>query len=135
MTEKDHINPDHYKYLPLGFELECIEYTRHAGFCQGNACKYIYRAGMKDVTSQELNKILWYNRDNIEKGGLIADFREEHPDLLAKVDRTVSPRAEIFWRILATDFAGAVSLVTELERAGAEDLDEWPDLTAISPVD
>lgn len=135
MTEKDHINPNHYKYLPPGFQMECIEYTRHAGFCQGNGGKYIYRTGMKDDVAQELKKILWYNNDIIEKGGLTVDFRDEHPDILAKVDRTASPRAEIFWRILATDFVGAVTLVTELLEQGATSLDEWPDLHGNAPVD
>jgi hypothetical protein len=57
-TEKDHINPGHYREHPSG--VECIQITEHMNFNLGNAMKYIWRAGMKDATEQELQKAKWY---------------------------------------------------------------------------
>lgn len=59
----DPINPNHYK---IG-GIETIDYlqskmTREefAGYCRGNALKYISRAGRKDATVQEIGKAIWY---------------------------------------------------------------------------
>lgn len=55
---KDAVNPDHYKSHPSG--IECIQVTEHMSFNLGNAIKYIWRAGLKDATKQDLEKAKWY---------------------------------------------------------------------------
>jgi len=59
----DAVNPDHYK---IG-GIETIDYLRakltpeeFAGYCRGNALKYISRAGHKDNADQDLAKARWY---------------------------------------------------------------------------
>ena len=59
----DMINPDHYKVGGI----ETIDYIQaklspeeFAGYCRGNALKYISRAGHKDATAQEVGKAIWY---------------------------------------------------------------------------
>lgn len=56
-------HPDHYKVGGI----ETIDYIQaklspeeFAGYCRGNALKYISRAGHKDVTAQEIGKAIWY---------------------------------------------------------------------------
>lgn len=58
-------HPPHYLAHPSG--IECIEVTRHFNFNLGNAIKYIWRAGKKDSTIQELEKAIWYLKDEINK--------------------------------------------------------------------
>ena len=51
----DPINhPPHYTTIPEGFEAECIEYARHMMYAQGAAFKYLYRAGSKGDTIEDL---------------------------------------------------------------------------------
>ena len=59
----DAINPDHYK---IG-GIESIDYMQakmtpeeFAGFCKGNALKYISRAGHKGDAAEDLRKARWY---------------------------------------------------------------------------
>lgn len=56
-------HPDHYK---IG-GIETIDYIQakmtpeeFAGYCRGNALKYISRAGYKDATAQDVSKAIWY---------------------------------------------------------------------------
>lgn len=58
-------NPPHYTSHPSG--VECIQITRHMGFNLGNAIKYIWRADLKDNAIQDLEKSLFYIRDEIER--------------------------------------------------------------------
>jgi hypothetical protein len=58
MIQDDAVNPDHYKKHASG--VECIQVTEHMNFCLGNAIKYIWRAGKKDDTVQDLEKAKWY---------------------------------------------------------------------------
>ena len=60
---KDMVNPDHYKVGGI----ETIEYLQaklskeeFAGYCRGNALKYLSRAGHKDDAAQEYRKAIWY---------------------------------------------------------------------------
>ena len=62
-TEKDHINPIHYKQ----YHMEVIEMMvkiwgreKVADYCMMNAFKYRMRAGNKDDVSQDLAKEQWY---------------------------------------------------------------------------
>ena len=59
----DAVNPDHYK----AGGIETIDYLQaklspaeFAGYCRGNAMKYISRAGRKDDVVQEVRKAIWY---------------------------------------------------------------------------
>lgn len=50
-------NPPHYKDAS---GIECIEVTKHMQFCGGNCFKYLYRAGKKGSTVEDLKKAAWY---------------------------------------------------------------------------
>lgn len=59
----DAVNPDHYKVGGM----ETIDYLQaklspeeFAGYCRGNALKYLSRVGHKDATAQEIGKAIWY---------------------------------------------------------------------------
>lgn len=58
-------NPAHYKNHPSG--VECIEITRHMNFNLGNALKYIWRADLKNDAIEDLEKAVWYLKDEINK--------------------------------------------------------------------
>jgi hypothetical protein len=40
--------------------VECIQVTEHLNFCIGNAIKYLWRAGLKGATVEDLKKARWY---------------------------------------------------------------------------
>lgn len=62
--ELDLVNhPPHYTSHPSG--IECIEITRHMGFNLGNAFKYIWRADLKGQSIQDLEKAIFYLKDEI----------------------------------------------------------------------
>lgn len=70
MTDHDPVNhPTHYaseaKCSGCGESIECIDVVRHMSFDQGNAMKYLWRAGKKDATVQDLRKAIWYIEDMI----------------------------------------------------------------------
>lgn len=87
---KDMINPSHYKTYPAGLDAECIEYTRHMPFSQGNAFKYLYRAGSKGDPAEDLAKCAWYVRDAVEHAHYIrADLTPGFP----RINSNTSNRA------------------------------------------
>ena len=58
-------NPPHYTVGPAkcrvcGEGIECIDITKHMGFCKGNAMKYLWRAGLKGDAREDLLKSRWY---------------------------------------------------------------------------
>jgi hypothetical protein len=71
----DAVNPDHYKVGGI----QTIDYLQaklspeeFAGYCRGNALKYLSRAGHKDATVQEIGKAIWYLecwRDSLAQTG------------------------------------------------------------------
>jgi len=63
----DAINPKHYKSHPSG--IECIQIRRHLKSNRSDAIKYLWRCGQKDAQIQELNKAIWYLRDEIVEFG------------------------------------------------------------------
>lgn len=67
LEEDDSVNhPAHYTQHPSG--VECIQITEHMNFCLGNAIKYIWRAGLKDVNAiEDLEKAKWYLEREIER--------------------------------------------------------------------
>ena len=65
--QEDKVNhPKHYTNHPSG--IECIEVTQHHDFCVGNAIKYLWRAGIKDTTTEieDLRKAIWYIERKIQ---------------------------------------------------------------------
>lgn len=55
-------HPSHYTNHPSG--IECIQITEHMNFNLGNAVKYIWRFGLKDSSTEDLKKAIWYlNRE------------------------------------------------------------------------
>lgn len=76
-------HPPHYKDAS---GIECIEVTSKMQFCGGNCFKYLYRAGKKGSTVEDLKKAVWYAErawlgseqvcdEAIEKIGAIANHR------------------------------------------------------------
>lgn len=70
MTEHDPVNhPTHYASdstcASCGESIECIEVVRHLSFTRGNAIKYLWRAGAKGDTVEDLKKAIWYIQDEI----------------------------------------------------------------------
>jgi uncharacterized protein DUF3310 len=66
--------PKHYTTHPSG--IECITITEHMGFCIGNAIKYLWRAGQKGSTVEDLKKARWYVDREISR--LEAAGAEDH---------------------------------------------------------
>lgn len=58
-SSSDPVNhPAHYNSHPSG--IECITVVEHMTFNLGNAVKYIWRAGEKGSTVEDLQKAQWY---------------------------------------------------------------------------
>lgn len=55
-------HPPHYT---SSYGIECIEITRHLNFNYGNAVKYMWRRDLKGNSKQDLEKTIWYLRDEI----------------------------------------------------------------------
>lgn len=63
-------HPPHYKDAS---GIECIEVTKHMSFCGGNCFKYLYRAGKKGATVEDLKKAAWY--ELLENIWAISEYR------------------------------------------------------------
>jgi hypothetical protein len=53
-------HPQHYTAHSSG--IEAIQICEHLDFCLGNAIKYLWRAGKKANTVEDLKKSAWYLR-------------------------------------------------------------------------
>jgi len=60
-------HPGHYTSHPSG--VECIQITEHMNFNLGNAMKYIWRAGLKNSSVEDLQKAAWYIDREIKRTG------------------------------------------------------------------
>lgn len=108
--EKDRINPDHYKVCPKGIERECITYSRWLPFDQGNAAKYVYRAGNKDPLAQDLNKAKWYIEDAL-KYELIGQIPA---GLIPTINPEATTRSFLFFMICTGQLHDALRYVESL---------------------
>lgn len=72
-------HPKHYTSHPSG--VECIQVTEHYGFCIGNAIKYLWRAGLKNDTIEDLRKAAWYVNREIDRRKKEADQRAREAGL------------------------------------------------------
>lgn len=86
-AKNDPVNhPRHYTAHPSG--VECITVTEHMTFNVGNAVKYLWRAGLKGATIQDLQKARWYIDREIQR-------MERGPDpILADFIATAPPQPE-----------------------------------------
>ena len=66
--------PPHYTAHPSG--VECIQITEHMNFCLGNAIKYVWRAGLKGDSLDDLKKAEWYIRREIDR---VSKSKKENP--------------------------------------------------------
>jgi hypothetical protein len=64
-TPVDPIHPAHYKSHPSG--VECIDIIEHWSFNLGTVMKYVWRAGQKGPTLEDLRKAQWYLSREIER--------------------------------------------------------------------
>ena len=58
-------HPHYYNSHPSG--IECITVVEHMNFCIGNAIKYLWRAGLKNSSIDDLKKANWYITREIER--------------------------------------------------------------------
>ena len=85
----DPVNPAHYKST---MPIECIEITEQLSFCQGNAVKYIWRAGEKPGADwrADVAKARWYaDRETARQQNGNVGFSDEWQPVygvLAKID-------------------------------------------------
>lgn len=80
-------HPKHYNNSPAkckrcGCPIECIDIVQHRGFCDGNAEKYLWRAGEKlnsdgddDLGIEDLEKAVEYIRFEIERRKMLLAAR------------------------------------------------------------
>lgn len=60
-------HPPHYTSHPSG--IECIQVVEHYPFNVGCAIKYLWRAGLKGDSLEDLRKCLWYVEREIKRRG------------------------------------------------------------------
>lgn len=58
-------HPKHYNGHASG--VECIDIIQHMNFCLGNAIKYIWRADLKGEAVEDLEKAIFYLKQEIER--------------------------------------------------------------------
>lgn len=71
-------SPAHYNKLG---DVECIELTELMPFNEGNAVKYIWRAGEKGSAVEDLRKALWYIYRS-EQSGPDWGWQDDFADIL-----------------------------------------------------
>lgn len=103
-------NPAYYRDTPPGIGLECIEYVRHLPFSQGNAAKYIYRAGRKGDPAADIGKALWYLTDALLVPPVYLD--RVRPDLAATIHPLTDWRARAFGFTVSGQFRLAAKMIT-----------------------
>ena len=115
-------NPAHYCGHPSG--IECIQVTRHLSFNRGNAFKYIFRHRDKGAPDQDLQKALWYIRDEIKHKGRIVNPNEHRRWALRKIlDATPETWEATCYLYLCTP---GILLLRAAEQALLEHIGEQP---------
>ena len=74
-------HPPHYKDAS---GIECIEVTKRMSFCGGNCFKYLYRAGKKGSTVEDLKKAAWYADKAWQQEEIVSIEAMELIDLIAE---------------------------------------------------
>lgn len=76
MTDIDIINrPPHYNQHPEG--IECIQVTEWMPFNLGNAVKYLWRAGYKGATDEDLSKAIWFIERERKRRRMMAEMEDK----------------------------------------------------------
>ena len=111
----DNVNhPKHYAGVTA--TVECIDITRYLPFALGNAVKYIWRAGKKGGSDQEIEdveKAQWYLKE-WECHSLPVDFRI--PQLIFQMilqDEFSLYQHEAIWHILHDNLNDAMDTVED----------------------
>jgi len=121
IEQVDMVNqPPHYKDES---GVECIDITIHMRFCEGNCFKYVYRAGKKGSTIEDLKKAAWYAERSWKRnmgattrthwlvernGSAVADSRERvGQTVIAEIMRNIINNR--WWQVYD-------SLLTEISR-------------------
>ena len=110
-------NPSHYRTDGP----ECIDVVRHMPYSQGNAIKYLWRAGMKGDTDQDLTQALWYVQDCQKSAVVPGDIP---PILQDYIQTTNTYRYEAIWQIANGLWIDAVQTI-EAAMDGALDNAYW----------
>jgi hypothetical protein len=116
-------HPPHYGADRYGFE--CIQLTRWMPFCAGNAAKYVFRAGAKGDTVQDLEKALVYARWAVENGeaSFIGAHRREGERLYFEhlAEHTAHDwRAAVLGHIIFEEWSAVEELIDRWKRLELE---------------
>lgn len=110
--------PKHYTTHSEG--MECIELTEMLMFNQGNAIKYLWRAGLKGPTRVDLEKAQWYvirakvQQPELVHGGLTPP-NMPGDDIIAKAARGFTPLVGAAIALIANDaFDVALQIIDRL---------------------
>lgn len=109
------IDPEHYRKFPQGIGDECIKFVRLLPFSQGNAGKYLYRAGNKGYLKQDLKKALWYVNDALESSNSYSLSEE----FLQLVNPASTTRSRLFFLLISNNL---LTLKNEIEEIIEKDL-------------
>lgn len=103
------VDPKYYRNHKS--KVECIDIIRYLPFPQGNAIKYLWRAGNKggpEKLKEDLSKTLWYVLDAMNNGAYINVWKEEwsvglYKEAFDRWDRAEKPgnRKEAIKELLA----------------------------------
>lgn len=67
MAEKNKEMVDHPKHYNEHPVIECIDVIEHFNFNLGSVIKYLWRAGLKGETLEDLKKAKWYIEREIDR--------------------------------------------------------------------
>jgi hypothetical protein len=101
-------------------QVECIDFAKKMNFCQGNAFKYVWRAGYKDAILEDLEKALWYINQCM-KMDFAPQEMEDWKYVCEKIIKT-NTSGELEYRIGALDsiarqdYRGAVLCINEWKK-------------------
>ena len=114
-------HPPHYKDAS---GIECIEVTTHMQFCGGNCFKYLYRAGKKGSTVEDLKKAAWYANKADEFGEQVTVTTRNVISVVAN-HRPKGNVHDAMVNIMHENWKGIVALmgyeITRLESEAADD--------------
>ena len=93
-------HPAHYNEHPSG--VECIQVVQHLNFNVGNAVKYVWRAGLKGATVEDLRKAEFYLQFELNRlaaGGqaCVADIRSGVATPLSMVVKSLTGLVREFY--------------------------------------
>ena len=112
----DPINPGHYKGQFQPRQMECIDLVRELPFSEGNAVKYIWRAGFNGNAKEDLEKAMWYIEDCRMYPRMTTEQRIRAEILLKQIGDSSSYRLKIIKRIIQGQYHEAFLYIDEWKR-------------------